>query len=235
MFDDFSKEHMNASARKRLGRSIAGAAAFYTLAGAAVVGATATARQVVQEEELTQIDFSPAPEPPAPEPLEIDAPPQPEPAKVRPALKREIRAPDEVPIERAKESDAALVEAGAIGPVDGFLDGIEGGAGTARVHAPSPPPPPKAEKITPPHELSNEQPTYPKAALRKGIEGVVVVAFDVLESGACTNPKIVSGPAELHDVVLRAVASWRYRPALEGTKKIRRRTTKRVVFKLEDR
>jgi TonB family protein len=235
MFDDFSKEHTSAVARKRLRRSIAGAAVIYALAGAAVVGATATASQVVQEEELTQISFAPAPEPPASDPPEVEAAPPPKPAKPRPALKREIRAPDEVPREKAKESDAALAEAGETGPVDGFLDGVEGGTGTDRVHAPAPPPPPRPEKITPPFELNNEQPKYPKAALRKGIEGVVVVAFDVLESGACTNPKIVSGPAELHDVVLRAVASWRYRPALLGTKKIRRRTTKRVVFKLEDR
>jgi protein TonB len=234
MFDDFSNQQTSADARKRLRGSIAGAALIYTLAGAAIVGATATVRQAVPD-ELEQIEFAPPPEPPAPEPPKVEEAPSPKPQKLRPPVKREIRAPDAVPVERAKESDAELAEAGETGPVDGFLDGVEGGTGTGRAPAPAPSPPPKAEKITPPRELNNEQPKYPKAALRKGIEGVVVVAFDVLENGTCTNPKIVSGPVELHDVVLRAVASWRYRPALQGDKKLRRRTTKRVVFKLEDR
>jgi len=233
MFDDFSKDETSAAARKRLRGSIVGAALVYTVSGAAIVAATATARVVV-EEKLTQVEFAPPPEP-EPEPPKIEEAPPPKPVSTpRPKAKRAtLQPPDKVPLEKPKESDAALAEAGESGPVDGFLDGVEGGTGTGRAPAP-PPPPPKPEKITPPVSLTNEQLKYPKAAERKGIEGVVVVAFDVLENGTCVNPKIVSGPAEFHDAVMRAVSSWRYRPAMQGGKKIRHRTTKRVVFKLED-
>jgi len=232
MFDDFSKDETTLDARKRLRRSIAGSAIVYVVAGAALVTATATARQVV-EEKLTQVEFAPPPEP-EPEPPKIEEAPPPEPAaSPRPKVKRApLRPPDKVPLEKPKESDAELTEAGPSGPVDGFLDGVEGGTGRGRA-PPPPPPPPKPEKITPPVSIDSAQPRYPKIAERKGIEGVVVVAFDVLENGRCANPKIISGPEEFHDAVLRAVSDWRYRPATQGGKKIRRRISKRVVFKLQ--
>ena len=233
MFDDFSKEETSADSRKRLRGSILGAALVYTVAGAALVAATATARKVV-EEEMTQVEFAPPPEP-EPEPPPVEAAPPPKPAtSPRPKMKRAtIKPPDEVPLDKPKESDAELAAAGDTGPVDGFLDGVEGGTGSGKVAPPPPPPPPKPEKVTLPQELDVPQPKYPKAAERKGIEGVVVVAFDVLEDGRCVNPKIVSGPEEFHDAVLKAVASWRYRPAMQGGKKIRHRAQKRVKFTLE--
>jgi len=233
MFDDFSKDQTSADARKRMRGSLAGAAFVYTLAGAAIVAGTATARQVV-EEKLTQVEFAPPPEPePEPEPPKVEEAPKPA-VSARPKMKRAaIQPPKEVPLEKPKESDAELTEAGDTGPVDGFLDGVEGGTGSARVAPPPPPPPPpKPGKITGPTELDNPQPKYPKAAERKGIEGVVVVSFEVLEDGRCKNAKIVSGPEEFHDTVLKAVAGWRYRPAMQDGKKIRKRTTKRVVFQL---
>jgi protein TonB len=233
MFDDFSKEETSVDARKRLRGSILGAAFVYTVAGAALVAATATARHVV-EEELTQVEFAPPPEPepePEPPPVEEVAP---KPAAVRAKPKKTFDPPDKVPLEKPKESDAELAAADEAGPVDGSLDGVEGGTGTGRAQAPPPPPPPppKPGKITPPQELDNPQPKYPKGAERKGIEGVVVVSFEVLENGTCVSPKIVSGPEEFHDTVLKAVSGWRYRPAMQDGKKIRKRTTKRVVFQL---
>jgi len=232
MFDDFSKDQTSADARKRLRGSILGAALVYTVSGAALVAASATVRQVV-EEEMTQVEFAPPPEP-EPEPPPVEAAPPPKPAtSPRPKMKRAaIKPPDEVPLDKPKESDAELSAAGDTGPVDGFLDGVEGGTGSAKVAPPPPPPPPKPEKITPPVELDNPQPKYPKAAERKGIEGVVVVSFEVLEDGSCVKPKIVSGPEEFHETVLKAVATWRYRPAMQGGKKIRLRTSKRVKFNL---
>jgi protein TonB len=101
---------------------------------------------------------------------------------------------------------------------------------------PPPPPPPKPEKLTLPVPMSNtdKAPNYPKSAQRKGIEGVVTVVFDVLENGTCANAKILNGPEEFHETVLRAVATWRYRPATRGGKPVRHRMSKRVVFRLDD-
>jgi protein TonB len=81
---------------------------------------------------------------------------------------------------------------------------------------------------------SNEEPRYPASARRKGIEGVVVVSFDVLEDGRVANPKIVSGPPELHEIVLKTVMEWRYKAAHRGAKAERQRVTRQIRFRLED-
>jgi protein TonB len=231
MFDDFSKTNDGAS-KKRMRRSMAAAAVIYSSSFGVLIAATATARHVA-EEELTQIEFAPPPEP-EPPPPEPEAPaPKPQ-LSPRPKARRpELAPPKEISDEKPKESDAPLAEAGEAGPVDGFLDGVEGGTGTAPAPAP-PPPPPTAEKLTLPVEIKNDQPRYPKGAERKGIEGTVVVAFDVLENGSVANPKIVSGPQEFHEAVLETALKWRYRPAKRGDKPVKHRMTKRVVFKLED-
>jgi protein TonB len=80
----------------------------------------------------------------------------------------------------------------------------------------------------------NAQPRYPANARRKGIEGVVVVSFEVLESGATANARIVSGPKELHEPVLETVAQWRFTPARRGSVKVRFKITRPIRFRLED-
>ena len=234
MFDDFSKT-TDGAAKKRLRRSWAAAAVIYSSSFGALIAATATARHVV-EEELTQVEFAPPPEPePEPPPPEPEAPaPKPQVSPRPKARRAELAPPKEISDEKPKESDAPLAEAGEPGPVDGFLDGVEGGTGTVKAPAPPPPPPPKPEPLIAPVEVKNDQPKYPKSAERKGIEGTVVVAFEVLENGSVANPRIVSGPEEFHETVLEMAVKWRYRPATRGGKPVRHRMTKRVVFKLED-
>jgi len=212
---------------------MAAAIVLYGTSSAAIVGATATARHVAEEKE-TQIEFAPPPEPePPPPPVEAAPPPKPSP---RPKVKRAtLKPPDEIPLEKPKESDEALAEAGEPGPQDGFLDGVEGGTGTAA--APKPPPaPPKVEKLIPPVGLSSnaEKPKYSASAKRKGIEGVVVCSFEVLENGKVSSPRIVSGPPELAETVLKFVLDWRFKPAHRGGKPVRYRLTKQFRFVLED-
>jgi protein TonB len=233
MFDDFNSSSVNQQARKRFGGSMAAAIVLYGTSSAAIVGATATAREVIEEKE-TQIEFAPPPEPePPPPPVEAAPPPKPSP---RPKVKRAtLKPPDEIPLEKPKESDDALAEAGEAGPQDGFLDGVEGGTGTAPA-PPPPPPPPKPEKTIPPVGLSSndEKPKYTSSARRKGIEGVVVVTFEVLENGKVSSPRIVSGPRELHETVIKFVMNWRFKPAHRGGKAVRYRLTKQFRFRLED-
>jgi protein TonB len=199
------------------------------------VGATATVHRIVEEKE-TQVQFAPPPEPvPPPPPPEVAAPK----SSPRPKVKRpELAPPDKISDEKLKESDKPLAAAGASGPVEGFLDGVAGGTGTAAAPPPPltpPPPPPKIEPLVAPVELGhNDRPKYSVAARRKGIEGTVVVAFDVLEDGSVGGAQILSGPSELHDCVLRAVASWRFVPAHRGNEKVRFRKTQSIVFRLDD-
>jgi len=81
---------------------------------------------------------------------------------------------------------------------------------------------------------TNARPAYSAAAKRKEIEGVVVVAFDVLENGTVSNVQVVSGPEELRENVLKTVATWRFQPALRGGKAVRSREKVSIRFELSD-
>jgi protein TonB len=233
MFDDF-QSGTDPQSRKRLQRSLAAAFMIYGGSAAGLVAATATARHVV-EEELQQVEFAATPEPEPPPPEPPPEAPQPKKAAAPKAKRQTIKPPDEVPLDKPKESDAPLVAAGDTGPVDGFTDGVEGGTGSGRAQPPPPPPPKKEEPLVRPVEApSNEQPDYPKAALRKGIEGVVVVKLEILETGRIGKASIVSGPQEFHATVLEAVKRWRYKPAMRGGVPVRYTVTRNVRFRLED-
>jgi periplasmic protein TonB len=229
MLDDFRKSSTTEQARKRLGSSLAIALVLYGGGGAAIVYATAGI-QPKAEEELEQVEFAPPPEP-EPEPEEVK-PATPEPAKPKPKPKKpKLDVPKEISQEILKESDAELAEAGDVGPIDG--------TGSDAAPPPPPPPPPKkAGPVTKPVDSGSnryDRLKYPPAAQRKGIEGAVVVSFDVLENGTVGNARIVSGPAEFHEVVLKAASGWRFTPAKQDGKAVRyKNMTKRVVFRLED-
>jgi len=206
------------------------------LAMAVIGGASAATTAVIEKE--TQVEFAapPPPPPPPPPPTPVE---QPQPlAATRPKVKRkELKAPEKLPDEKPKESDAPLSDAAPSGPTDGFLNGVEGGTGTGVAKAPPPPPPAPAKPeptIPPKPSASNPAPQYSASARRKEIEGVVVVAFDVLENGTVANVTIVSGPEELHDNVLKTVKTWRFEPAKRGGKPIRMRQTKSIRFRLDD-
>lgn len=230
MFDDFQPSALTDESRARFRNSIAAAFVLYGGSSAAIIMATATVQKIV-EEKLTQVEFAKAPEPePEPEPVQKAPPPSTTP---RPLAKRPtLTPPKTISDEKLKESNKALAAAGEGGPVDGFTDGRAGGTGTGKAVAPPPPPP---EPLVPPAATSAiARPRYPPAARRKGIEGAVVVMFEVLEDGRAINPQILSGPEELRDTVLKAVPTWRFRPAHRGAKMVRYRMKQAIVFRLED-
>jgi protein TonB len=235
MFDDFCPSSTAKESRARFRGSAAAAVFIYGTSGAAIVGASATAHQIVEEKE-TQVMFAPPPDPAPPPPPPAELTPTPK-ASPRPRVKRpELAPPDKISDEKLKESDKALAAAGETGPTDGFLNGTPGGTGTGiAAPPPPPPPPPKVEPLVAPVQMGRvERPRYPAAARREGIEGTVVVAFDVLEDGSVANPRIVSGPAELQECVLRMVLSWHFSPARRGTERVRFPMKRSIVFRLED-
>lgn len=236
MFDEFRPSTNRREARRRFGGSMAVATVIYGALALLIVGGSHAAVQKV-EEDLVQVKFAtPPPEPPpAPEPPPPAATP-PAPTTPRPkARRKELRPPDEIPENKPKESDAPLAEGEPSGPTDGYTDGVEGGTGTGSAPPPPPPPPPKPEPLIPPVALKgNAPPTMSASARRKGIGGVVVVTFLVLENGTTANAKIVSGPEELRENVLKAVASWRFEPAKRGGKPVRAQQTKAIEFRIND-
>lgn len=235
MFDDFCQSPGTRESRARFHRSLVAAVVVYGTGSAAIVGATATIHRIVAEKE-TQVTFAPPLEPEPPPPPPPTAPPR---ASPRPKARRpELAPPDKISNEKLRESDKPLAAAAPGGPVDGFLDGTLGGTGTGTAPAAPPPPPPpapKAEPLVPPVDSGrNEKPMYSAAAKRKGIEGTVVVAFDVLEDGTVADPRILSGPAELQECVLRALSSWHFIAARRGSEKVRFHMKRSIVFRLED-
>lgn len=68
--------------------------------------------------------------------------------------------------------------------------------------------------------IAQIQPVYPTRAQERGIEGYVIVQFDVNETGSVINPDVlVSVPEGVFDrAALRAIERWRYQPKVENGK-----------------
>lgn len=75
-------------------------------------------------------------------------------------------------------------------------------------------------------------PEYPPSASYVGIEGKVVVAVVVDESGKVSEAKVTSGHPFLHANSLKAAASARFEPLRLSERKVRFRTT--IVFNFKD-
>lgn len=63
-------------------------------------------------------------------------------------------------------------------------------------------------------------PQYPATALQRGIEGRVLIEFNVGRNGAVNNPRIIaSEPERVFDkAAIKAVEQWRYEPKIENGK-----------------
>ena len=74
---------------------------------------------------------------------------------------------------------------------------------------------------------------YPKKAVRKKIEGQVIVRFIIEKDGTVSNISIVSGPEELQQAVLDAMMqSPRWKPAVQDGKKVKSYKQQPVNFRL---
>jgi protein TonB len=234
MFEDFSSSD-STQQKKRLRRSLTIAAVVYCSAGAAIVSATNKAQQLVKE-TLRQVEFAPPPEvkpeppPPEPEPSPQVEKPKPKPAARAGRKRAELKPPDVLPQAKPPESAGPLPDVAAQAPMAGVI-GVAGGTGTASKGAAAEP----APRLVPAKELpGNKAPPYPLGPKRDGIEGDVLVAFDVLPDGRVANPQIVSGPQEFHEVVLKTALTWRFQPATLGGQPVKDRRTKLITFRGED-
>ena len=231
MFEDFHPAANNEEARKRMATSLASAVFLYGGLFVGMIAATATARHVIEEEE-TQVEFAPPPEPPPPPPPPVEVTPAVQAMRPK-AMRPKLTPPDKVSEEKLKESDKELATGDKAGPVDGFLDGVEGGQGNG--HAPPPPPKVVTPLIAPARVDSTfTLPRYSSKARRKGIEGVVVVSVEVTEAGTVRNIKILSGAPELVEMVMGWAPKWRYKPAIRDGKPIPYRKTETIRFRLDD-
>ncbi len=73
----------------------------------------------------------------------------------------------------------------------------------------------------PPVPLKLNAPKYPRRAQERGVEGKVLVEYDVDVGGKVINPKVIWSENEVFDSsALKSVSSWVFKPALENGKPI---------------
>jgi len=162
-----------------------------------------------------QLANEPEPEPPPP--------PPPPPAAERPAPRPRMVAPATISNEKLQEkepakdlqTDETMEEEPKEQPKE-----------IASAAPPPPPPPVVREKPQPkkplrltedmpkPVQLTTKTPEYPPSAKSAGIEGVVIVRYVIAEDGSVRDVKALKGPAELQDVCISAVKTWRFQPII---------------------
>ena len=77
------------------------------------------------------------------------------------------------------------------------------------------------------------RPFYPEACRSRGVEGNVIVEFDVTPEGNVVNPRIVQTPNRCFNrTVIKAVSGWKYPPASGGG--MRFGIIERFSFQLEE-
>ena len=81
-----------------------------------------------------------------------------------------------------------------------------------------------------PTPLKRENPRYPRAAFRRGIEGSVLLDFSVDADGHVVAPRVVDAtpPGVFDRAALDAVSEWTYQPLGVETKGMRIRVTFRM-------
>jgi len=87
--------------------------------------------------------------------------------------------------------------------------------------------------VTSPRKVSGNPAPYPATARRARLQGAVTVQMIVNERGEPTELRVVDSAGDLLDqVVLKAVARWRYEPAQKDGVKVKVRLLVRQSFKL---
>jgi protein TonB len=84
--------------------------------------------------------------------------------------------------------------------------------------------------------ISGSAAAYPEDARAQGIEGLVVVRYDVAVDGRVINARVVRAdpPNVFDDAALASVRSWRFNPALaDGVPRATQDIESTVTFKLD--
>ncbi|SDK00575.1 energy transducer TonB [Microbulbifer yueqingensis] len=93
-----------------------------------------------------------------------------------------------------------------------------------------------------PVPLYKPAPSYPSAALRRGLEGYVVVEFTISETGRVMAPRVVAGfdsagnETRVFDrAALSAVSRFKYQPSMDDGRPVKRHGVRnRISFRLAD-
>jgi len=89
----------------------------------------------------------------------------------------------------------------------------------------------------PPRELHTPKPAYPRIALRRNLEGYVLVKILINKEGRVEKIELLdwAGYSGFKPVVLDTLKTWRYQPAIHNGQVVKVRGIKKITFKIEDR
>ena len=71
--------------------------------------------------------------------------------------------------------------------------------------------------------IARIEPEYPQRAAARGVEGYVIVEFDVSETGRVIDPRILGAePSSVFDrAAIRAIEKWKYNPQIQNGKPVK--------------
>jgi protein TonB len=195
----------------------------------------------VPEPPIPVTFYAAAPPPPPPPPAAPKAAPKapdtPKPVQVRPVeMSQPMVMPETVPVPLAEPepaSDSGVdggVEGGVEGGVPGgVMGGVVGGTGAGGGDEPLR----VGGDVKAPVLTTRAEPTYPEAARKARMEGVVILEAIITAEGNVEDVRVLKSVNPLLDAsAVRAVQQWKYKPATLNGRAVRVYLTVTVTFRL---
>lgn len=243
MFEDAliesSHEHDKRAPKKAL--SLPVSVALHVVVLGALIGASLWFVEDVPEPPIPVTFYAAAPPPPPPPPAAPKAAPKPqEVQKVVPVKPTEMVAPTIIPENIPKplaepEPEAPSSGEGVPGGVEGgvpggVLGGVVGGTGPGTGEGE---PLRVGGDVKPPQVISKAEPSYPEAARKARMEGVVILEAIITAQGNVEEVKVLKSVNPLLDAsAVRAVQQWKYKPATLNGRSVRVYLTVTITFNL---
>ncbi len=241
MFEDTLIESAKHQSGSKKAMTLPVSLAIHVLVVGVVLGASIWFVEDVPEPPIPVTFYAAAPPPPPPPPAAAKAAPKVEVQKPVPIRPTELTAPTIIPEKMpqplaAPEAEAPSgVEGGVVGGVEGgvpggVVGGVVGGTGPGTGEGE---PLRVGGDVKPPQLINKVEPSYPEAARKARMEGVVILEAIITASGAVEEVKVLKSVNPLLDAAAtRAVQQWKYRPATLNGRAVRVYLTVTVTFNL---
>ncbi len=171
------------------------------------------------------------PEPPIPVTFYAAAPPPPPPppAAAPPKAAPKVEVQKSVPVRPTQMVAPTIIPENVPKPL-GVLGGVPGGTGPGTGEGE---PLRVGGEVKAPVLVNRAEPTYPEAARKARMEGVVILEAIITASGSVEEVKVLKSVNPLLDAsAVRAVQQWRYKPATLNGRAVRVYLTVTVTFNL---
>lgn len=242
MFEDVLIESARHQSGSKTGVTLPISIAIHAAVIGLALGASLWFVEDVPEPPIPVTFYAAAPPPPPPPPAAAKAPPKapeaPKPVPVKPVemvaptiIPEKIPQPLAAPEPEAPAGADGGVEGGVEGGVPGgVLGGVPGGTGPGTGEGE---PLRVGGDVKAPQLVNKVEPSYPEAARKARMEGVVILEAIITAQGTVEDVKVLKSVNPLLDsAAQRAVQQWKYRPATLNGRAVRVYLTVTVTFNL---